>query len=384
MTNQLLAAMLLSSITLAAGADDGKAPQKDAAPKKAPPPVTLKPGDRAPALTVSKWLQGDPVKAFEPGKVYVVEFWATWCGPCIYFMPHLAELQAAYRDKGVTFIGFTARDPDNTLEKAAAFVTRRGPKLGYTFAYGDDRTTFDAWMTAAGRQGIPCTFVVDRTGRIAYVGSPMYLPFVLPKVVAGDRPEDVAASAARVERELSEISSSLFPDNRAGLQKLAAFEARYPALTNCLYSIRVKLSLLPKIGDVVEAKKVAEAVMARAVRQDNPSVLLQVAALLRNGPGKESKELLAVAVQAAEAAVKAAGEQDANALLDLAETYAAVGARAKARAAARQAVAAAAGEPAERRRKIEEEARKVEEATKEGGASTAERPMPPCPDTGLT
>src|SRR5579871_1011252 len=130
---------------------------------------SLKVGDPAPPLKAGKWFQGAEVKEYEKGKVYVVEFWATWCGPCIVMMPHLSEIQTKLKDKGVTVIGFSARDPgdtpSNNLESVTAFVAKRGPKLKYTFAYADDRNTYNAFMAAAGRNGIPCTFVVGKDGK---------------------------------------------------------------------------------------------------------------------------------------------------------------------------------------------------------------------------
>src|SRR5207248_2345586 len=68
-------------------------------------PATLKVGDAAPALSKGKWLKGEPVKAFEPGKVYVIECWATWCGPCVAAIPHVTELQHKYAKDGLVVIG---------------------------------------------------------------------------------------------------------------------------------------------------------------------------------------------------------------------------------------------------------------------------------------
>ncbi len=53
-------------------------------------------GDKAPAMSVEEWLKGEPVNTFESGKVYLVEFWGTWCSPCIANIPHLSEIQKKY------------------------------------------------------------------------------------------------------------------------------------------------------------------------------------------------------------------------------------------------------------------------------------------------
>src|SRR5690606_10442976 len=110
--SQLLVVTAIVGLVTAIGAAGDRTPVRDTKEpvKSEKRPASLKAGDPAPPLKASKWLQGDEVKRFEPGKVYVVEFWATWCGPCIAFMPHLAELQARYKDKGVTVIGITSRD----------------------------------------------------------------------------------------------------------------------------------------------------------------------------------------------------------------------------------------------------------------------------------
>ena len=73
-------------------------------------------GDPAPSLKYSKWIKGNPIKGFEDGKVYVLEFWATWCVPCIKAMPHLSELAKKYKST-TTFIGVNIRQAAVKLMK---------------------------------------------------------------------------------------------------------------------------------------------------------------------------------------------------------------------------------------------------------------------------
>ena len=86
---------------------------------------TLKVGDPAPPLAISNWLHGEKVAGFESGRVYVVEFWATWCGPCRQIMPHMGDLQDEYRDKKVTFIGL-ASDANDKEDKVNAVIAKQG------------------------------------------------------------------------------------------------------------------------------------------------------------------------------------------------------------------------------------------------------------------
>jgi thiol-disulfide isomerase/thioredoxin len=355
----VLSALGVASQFAPAVAQGAKGPSK-----KESPAATLKGGDLAPALKVTRWLQGNEVRRFEPGKVYVVEFWATWCGPCIAFMPHLAELQAEYKSKGVTVIGFTSRDilgkADHAEDAVAAFVKKHGPKLAYTFAYADDGAAADPWMKAAGRSGIPCTFVVDKAGRVAYIGHPLYLPLVLPKVVAGaEGARAISHEMAKVEAEFGAVSGALARDPKAGLQALKAFEAKYPPLADFVPSARAKLSYLPKYGEAGEAKRYAEGLVARAVKRGDRLNLSMAASILRLGDGKENKDRLAVAVKAAEAEVRLAGGADARSLINLASTYSVAGDAARAKEYARKAIEAASGEPAALKESIEREAQRL-------------------------
>jgi len=186
MLTTLLASIIL---TLPAGpmsfAQDAAKP---VAPEAKAKPERLMAGMDAPPLAVQEFIKGDAIDGFKEGKVYVVEFWSTWCGPCILAFPHLSELQKQYGDK-VTIIGVNIWErpyDDGTLAKVKAKVEEQGEKMSYTVAYdGPEKKSDKAWMAAAGRNGIPSAFIVDQKGKVAWMGHPMQMDPVLEKVVAG-------------------------------------------------------------------------------------------------------------------------------------------------------------------------------------------------------
>ncbi len=138
--------------------------------------ATLKVGDKAPAMSVENWVKGKKVEKLENGKVYVVEFWATWCPPCIKSIPHLTKLQKEHKDKA-TIIGVASSergaDANSNLKGVENFVRKQGDKMEYTVAFDSDRSMSKSWMTPANQNGIPCAFVVGGDGKIAWIGNPL-------------------------------------------------------------------------------------------------------------------------------------------------------------------------------------------------------------------
>jgi len=162
--------LLTCSIAIATNAQDVQ-----------PPSLNL--GDPAPPLLIREWVKDTPVQKFEKGHVYVLEFWATWCKPCIAAMPHLSTLSQKYKDK-VTILGIDVMEKKTTpIKKVKAFVDSMGERMNYHVAIEDSNFMVSDWFNASGERGIPNSFVVNEEGRLAWIGHPKDLDEVLYKIV---------------------------------------------------------------------------------------------------------------------------------------------------------------------------------------------------------
>ncbi|MDG2022766.1 MAG: redoxin domain-containing protein [Phycisphaerales bacterium] len=199
-------------------------------------PRTLTIGDSAPRPNVQKILKGNTdFDGFTPGKVTVMEFWATWCGPCKAGMPHLSELQKEYKEQGVDIIGVS----NEKLAVVESFIEQPqwDKKTGYTIAVDRDGATNAAYMKAAKRNGIPCAFVVDGEGKVAWIGHPMSMDEPLKKIVAGkwdrdkfrgdyEKSQQAARMMTNVRRAMRSATSS--GDYREAMKLLDAAIAKMP------------------------------------------------------------------------------------------------------------------------------------------------------------
>ncbi len=132
------------------GSDSVRAAVKAEGARRPAPDFTLKDAD------------GKTVKLSDyKGKVVLLNFWATWCGPCKIEIPWFVEFEQNYRDKGFAVLGVSMDEDGWAAVKP--YVTSH--KVNYRMVIGDDLTA----QKYGGVESLPTSFLIDREGRTAAV-----------------------------------------------------------------------------------------------------------------------------------------------------------------------------------------------------------------------
>jgi thiol-disulfide isomerase/thioredoxin len=190
-------------------------------PPKGPPQdfnvqaASLGIGDPAPRLKLGQWVKGKPVVEFERDQVYVVDFWATWCTPANKSIPMLSDLERKYAEKGVRVLGVSVFEEKPC--DVAPFVERQGERMSYSVACDlvlDGATASQGamaltWLKASGETSLPTAFIVDRAGRIVWIGDSMSVAGPLEQVVAGTWDLEAAKSAHALRARVRELRALL-------------------------------------------------------------------------------------------------------------------------------------------------------------------------------
>jgi len=352
---------LTLAILLAVGSPTALAQNAPAAPQPAPAAPALRAGMPAPEFKVEKFLRGTPFTSLEKGKVYVIEFWATWCGPCIMTMPHLSELQQEFGPKGVTICGVNIwEEPEYTeatLGKAAKFVEARPDAMAYTVAFDGAAKHMDtAWMQAAGRKGIPSAFVVDREGNIAWIGHPKDLDMVLDGVTRGswsvsEGPAQIKAAQSAFEKAGAEYATSL----EAGETAWKAAMASYPLVGRGLQADRFRAMLAGK--HYTQAYALGNTLVDNARATKNPIAAMMVYMAIDNPAGRPEVFDKALLLKAAQTSFDLSDPSDYGRHVTMARAYFAIGDAEKGREAAKTALEIA---PAEIRPRLEPWLKEIE------------------------
>ena len=262
-----------------------------------------------------------------------MEFWATWCGPCKTSIPHLTELQT--KNPSVTFIGVSILEQDQ--DKVKPFVEEMGDKMAYRVAVDSvpdkDKINEGAmaknWLSAAGEDGIPCAFIVNMEGKIAWIGHPMELEKPLAKIVAGtwnpNEAREEKRPAAELQAKLTKAQSKLQSALRSSDPKkvVAVIDEIFGEVPEAepMFSLQ-KLTALIKLDEQEKALDYAKKLVVSDLSRQTQGLNALAWTIIDPDAGiKPNSKLVAFAVETARRADELAESKDATIADTLAKAY---------------------------------------------------------------
>lgn len=166
-------------------------------------------GDKAPPLSITDWLANVPTNKTLEGRPIVIDFWATWCGPCIKAVPHFNELRREFAtNEELLFLSMSDEKPDK--------VNRSLNRINFRSTVVTDQ--LGKTQEALQINAIPVTYLIDKAGIIQWIGSPEMLTAAMIKQFLEGKPlstepaieviaveEAPPAAAASTEQDFSSV-----------------------------------------------------------------------------------------------------------------------------------------------------------------------------------
>jgi thiol-disulfide isomerase/thioredoxin len=292
-------------------------------------PMTI--GSNAPAPQIEKFVRGTEPKWFESGKVYVIEFWATWCGPCKQSMPHISDLADKYQGK-VIVVGISDEKVDTVTKFLDTDEWKQ--KARYNLATDPDRSTHKQYMEAAAQNGIPTAFVV-KDGKVQWIGHPMGMDEPLKQIVDGswnpgkyqiEFEAETAMARKQMERRSAVAKARKAGDWDAILAMIDEDVAAAPERSKASLLVNKFQLLLTDANKPADGYKLGREIAA--ANKDNAMVLNQMAWFVLDTARVKDRDLQ-FALEVAQQAVDA-NKGDSSVIDTLARAYWETGNKAKA------------------------------------------------------
>lgn len=270
------------------------------------PAQSLKLGEPVPALTPTKWIKGEPIGKWEPGRIYVVASWSTLCSTCAHNLDEFARLQQRYGKGGVTFVALSIGDAQNTQATVEARVAVKGQDWPFAIAFDKGAQT-TTWLGSR-KAGEHPAFLIDGTGKLAFLGHPTLVECAIVGLRAGkwdaSRLEEWLAACVLLEKEEQDIVPATREQAQASLQKLERLLAECPGLAAVPSLKRLHCDRLFQSGRYDDACALGQALVDDCIAAKDARELNHIAWQIVDPATRVDRRDLDLALRATEKAVE--------------------------------------------------------------------------------